>query len=318
MKKIKRTSILSLTFILAFMFMTVLTEDAAARRLFPPTDKGHGLMQGKQIQAKHKLDGNKPFVHLNKHDLTLKMGETYTLKASLQPGGKSVTVKWYSSNPMIAWVSNTGKVTATAPGVTIISVYFKEYDCYYDHTGYSIDCYVTVPGGAEDAKPLGANDWTHKYGNTTFNVPTTKHRDALDNVKKSLGGYPYSYSGCIGYYQGRYESLLFGSKNINKAHTEIYITSLVRGYVGYGFVAREKSPIKTNRGIAVGSKKNAVLEKYGFPTEVYGACGQENYTIYGYLAKAVEKNMYTGMYFFIDESKDAVAVMNFYWGQLGC
>lgn len=66
-------------------------------------------------------------VKLNKTSLSLKVGETYTLIASVQPSSatdKSVT--WTSSNTDVANVSASGKITAQKPGTTTITVSTKD------------------------------------------------------------------------------------------------------------------------------------------------------------------------------------------------
>lgn len=66
-------------------------------------------------------------VKLNKTSLSLKVGETYTLMASVQPSSatdKSVT--WTSSNTDVASVSASGKITAQKAGTTTITVSTKD------------------------------------------------------------------------------------------------------------------------------------------------------------------------------------------------
>jgi uncharacterized protein YutD len=316
MKKIIRAGILSLTFVFIFMFTAASVEAAAAGRFYPPSDEDHVFTQDIQIQEKHKYDGDKPVIHLNKHDLTLSMGKSYTLKATLLPSGKSISVRWMSSNPMIAWVSSAGKVTAVSPGTVKIYAFSNEYSYYTDQTGPSDECCITVPGGAEDAKLLGSNDWTYNYNKTKLTVPNGKYSEALTNVKKSIGGNAYSYTGCKGFYT----SLIYGSKDIKKAHTEIYILSSGYEYFGAGFNAREKSPIKTNRGIAIGASESTVLEKYGFPSDIIGTWDYEGRKckLFYYVTKAVGKNQYTDLSIYILESKGTVSMIDFYLGKPGC
>jgi len=316
MKKIIRTSILTLTFVFMFIFMAVMAEGFDSSRLYPLTDINYVLMQGTQIQEKHKYDGDKPIIHLNKHDLSLGIGKTYTLKATLLPGGKSVSVRWYSSNPMTAWVSSTGKVTAVAPGTAIIYAFSNEYSDYSDETGYSYACRVIVPGGADDAKPLGTSDWTYSYEKTQLTVPTGKYEEALAGVKKSIGGTSYSYTGCSGFYKG----LAFGSKELSKAHTDIYIISSGYETFASGYNAREKSPLKTSRGIAIGSSESTVLEKYGFPTDFYRSIGQGNktYKVFRYVTKTAGKDQYADLSIYILETNCNVSFIEFYLGKLRC
>jgi len=313
MKKITRAGILSLVFIFAFIFTASFAEVAAVGCFNSPT-----VMQGIQIQARHKYEqGSDPFLDLDKNELTLKKGESYILKASIQPSGKSIKVdSWASTNPEIAKVSNSGKVTAVAPGTTLIIARNYDYEGSWDQTGPSDMCYVTVLGGSKDAKPLGTSDQTYYYGKSKFTVPTSKNKydEVFTNVKKSIGGYENS-DGSIEFYHHGFiyeKGLLFGSKDASKAHTVIYLN-----YSSNGFVAREKSPIKTNRGISVGSKKSLVLQKYGLPLDSwqYTEAGK-TYEYLQYKVKTAGKNLYATMDFYILKSKGTVSMIYFNIGDI--
>ncbi|MBQ7256254.1 MAG: Ig-like domain-containing protein [Abditibacteriota bacterium] len=68
---------------------------------------------------------NKPVtgVSLNKTSLTLAVGKSTTLTATIKPSDATIkTVTWTSSNTKVAKVSSTGKVTAVAKGTATISV----------------------------------------------------------------------------------------------------------------------------------------------------------------------------------------------------
>jgi len=310
MKKITRAGILSLAFVLTFMFTAVFSEDIIAGRYFPPADKGQVFVPGKSMQAKHDYGyEDEQIIHLSKHELTLKKGQSYTLKASLLPGGKSVSVKWVSTNPKVARVSSSGKVTAAAPGTTMIWAESDEYfDNHVDETGYSAECIVTVQGSATDAKPLGTSDRIFSYGRFTFTAVTSKHNEALVKIQKNIGGYIQS--------DGEYGSnLLLGSKDIYNAHTCIYTDE---GYGFYRIFARGISPLKTSRGITVGAKKNTVQQKYGLPTipNQYTNEGRV-YEVFSYVAKASGKNLYTNLSFTFLKSKGIIDSIDFYLGGYG-
>jgi len=263
--------------------------------------------KGISMQEKHNYNKDFPIIHLSKHDLTMKKGQSETLKASLLPGGKSLSVTWKSSNPQIAKVSNAGKVTAVAPGIVKIAAYNKNYFVDDDQTGSSNECWVTVQGGTNDAKPLGTSDLTYSYGETKFKIPTSKYDEALANVKKNIGGYDY--------YSEEYcrAGLLFGSKDASKAHTYIYTYKLYVGEsYGYGFIAREKSPIKTSRGITIGAKKDKIQQKYGLPfyTYQYTEAGK-TYEIYDYVIKAAGNGLSAGLSFQFLKSKGTVSEISF-------
>ncbi|MDR2009983.1 MAG: Ig-like domain-containing protein [Bacteroidales bacterium] len=60
-------------------------------------------------------------ISLNKSSLTLKIGETETLIATVQPGkATNKTVTWTSSNPLVATVMPNGLVTALSKGKTTV------------------------------------------------------------------------------------------------------------------------------------------------------------------------------------------------------
>jgi hypothetical protein len=303
MKKLISLGILFITFVLALSFTTALAGDAAVSRFF-----SHGM----PIQARHSYNREDiPIIDLNKHDLTLKKGKSETLKVSVKPGGKSVSVMWQSSNPKIAKVNDSGKVTAVAPGIAVIWASTNAYMAYYDQTGYSNNCYVNVPGDAKDAKPLGASDRTFTYGKTKLVAPTGKYSEALASVKKSIGGHAYKEIDGTSTYNG----LRYDSKERNKAHSDIYIYSYSGTDLGFGYDAREKSPIKTSRGIAIGAKKSAVQKLYGTPASAseYKEGGQ-TFEILGYDSKTAGKNQYTKMTFHVLKSKSTVVMMFFYFG----
>lgn len=76
-------------------------------------------------------------VKLNKTSLSLKAGATEYLFATVSPSGASGKVTWTSSNPSVATVSSTGKVTGIKAGTATITA--KTVD-----GGYTAACKVTV------------------------------------------------------------------------------------------------------------------------------------------------------------------------------
>ena len=300
MRKITRAGILTLAFVFMFVFTAAAFVESA---------------QGMPISARHKNENGKPFIDLNKNDMTLKKGKSETLKAVTRPSGQPASVIWTSSNPKIAKISASGKVTAVAPGIALITAIdaTMKYIGTYDQTGYSAVCYVNVPGEAKDAKPLGTSDWTYYYGKTKLTAVTSNYSAAIANVKKSIGGYAYlvGFEG-LGYYEG----VILGSSDLKKAHTDIFFLSNEKGPVGYGYAAYEKSPIKTSRGIAIGTKKSVVQQQYGLPTfaDVFTAEDGKDYELLSYHVKTAGKGFYTRMTFKLLKSKGTVTTINFYLG----
>jgi len=302
MKKLITAGILFLTLVLALSSTTVWAGGAVTISFSP------------QIFARHNslVDTGYVFMDLDKHDLTIAKGKSVTLKAFINPTGKSVTVDWRSSNPQIAKVSGAGKVTAVAPGIAMIRIFSDIHKTYYDLFGYSDECFVTVKGGTKDAQPVGTNDRTFTYNKSKFQAPTNKFSEALTLVKKSIGGDTYSIVDDKNYYYG----LFYGSKDLSKAHTAIYIVAYEDEYLyGFGFDARGKSPIKTSRGIAIETKKSEVQKKYGLPTfaDQYIDEGK-TYEVLSYHSKIAGKNLYTNVTFHILKSKGTVSMIQFYCG----
>jgi len=78
-------------------------------------------------------------ISLNEKKITVSVGSSYRLFATITPRNASNTdVVWSSSKSYIASVDDTGKVTAHSPGTTTITV--KTLD-----GGYTSSCEVTVP-----------------------------------------------------------------------------------------------------------------------------------------------------------------------------
>ena len=307
MRKIIRAGILSLAIALVFMFTAALVEDAASGRYSPPAEKGRIFTQG--IQEKHNYYSDQsPFIHLSKHSLTLQKGKSEKLTVTLLPGGKPVSVTWTSSNPKIAKVYSSGKVTAVAPGIAAIHIFSEEYyDHYALHDGFSSFCYVTVPGGPKDAKTFGKSDRNFCYGTTKLTAPTSDFSQTLANIKKSIGGIYYTYE------ESEHLNLIFGSDEIETAHTYMYIWE---EEMAFGFRARGKSPIKTSRGIKIGTKKSTVQQKYGLPT--YSGQYTEDGKTYEYLhyqTNTIEKVRYMYMQFDFLKPKDTVTRIRFYIGE---
>lgn len=77
-------------------------------------------------------------VKISDTKLTMTLGETKTLEASVKPEDATIKdVLWYTNNPLVATVDANGKVTAIAEGET--EIYILSKDGYY-----KISCMVTV------------------------------------------------------------------------------------------------------------------------------------------------------------------------------
>ena len=76
-------------------------------------------------------------VKLNKSSLSLKIGSTANLSATVNPSGANKKVTWTSSNPSVAAVSSAGKVTGIKAGTATVTATTVE-------GGYTAACRVTV------------------------------------------------------------------------------------------------------------------------------------------------------------------------------
>ena len=112
-------------------------------------------------------------VTLNKTELEIEKGKTYTLKATVTPSdatNKSVT--WSSSNSIVASVNTSGKITAKEAGEATITVKTKD-------GGYTATCDVTVIVPVTDVS-LNKSSVNLKKGEKTTLKPSIKPTDATN------------------------------------------------------------------------------------------------------------------------------------------
>lgn len=96
-------------------------------------------------------------VTLEPETLTLPVGDTYTLKATLTPEDASETgLRWTSSDPSVATVDAEGKVTAIAPGAAVITVTTAV-------GGYTDSCVVTVTPHTHQWEYTGSGNVIQAY-----------------------------------------------------------------------------------------------------------------------------------------------------------
>lgn len=89
-------------------------------------------------------------VTLNKLLLSLEIGNSETLHATIAPeNATDKTVTWSSSNSAVATVDGSGKVTAVASGIAMITVTTKD-------GGKTATCLVTVPEPAAPTVPVSS------------------------------------------------------------------------------------------------------------------------------------------------------------------
>lgn len=124
-------------------------------------------------------------ISLDKINLPLKVGESYTLIPTIYPSNATdKTVSWESSNPTVATVSVTGKVVAVSAGTTTITAKAS--------SGAAALCSVTVVtggGGNDDGGGTTSKTFSsaqlYYYGNMSSN--TTYFRLSMFNLNDNDG-----------------------------------------------------------------------------------------------------------------------------------
>lgn len=136
-------------------------------------------------------------IKLNKTELEMEQGNSYTLKATINPSkGTDKTITWKSSNTSVATVKD-GKVTAKKPGFAVISASCggKTKKC---------DVYVTI-----------------NQKETLKNITYTYHEvsDGVIAIVKNNNKYPIALDFYTDYYKGEY----------NVGSNDDYVSSLAPG-----------------------------------------------------------------------------------------
>ena len=110
--------------------------------------------------------------------ITLKEGQSKQLKAVVSPIDTTERVKWHSSNPKIAKVDQTGKVTALKSGETVIYATTDSLD-------YWAGCNVRVKKAATNSGNISVSKTVIKK------VSALKKKQALIKYKKVKGAFSY-------------------------------------------------------------------------------------------------------------------------------
>ena len=133
-------------------------------------------------------------ITLSQSSATLTEGEEMTLTATVEPDDAADTsVTWSSSNPSVATVDNTGKVTAIAPGTATITATAN------DGSGVSAQCEVTVTRTAKveidgiwynlitkgKVAEVTSSDGTEYSGSIT--IPATVTHNGVEYSVTSIG-----------------------------------------------------------------------------------------------------------------------------------
>ena len=128
---------------------------------------------GKEASCEVKVTSKIESISLNKSNITLSKGTSETLKATINPSDTTddKTLKWTSSNPNIATVDNTGKVTAVGGGTATITV--------KSQNGKEASCEVKVTSKIESIS-LNKSNITLSKGTSETLKATINPSDATD------------------------------------------------------------------------------------------------------------------------------------------
>ena len=129
---------------------------------------------GKEASCEVKVTSKIESISLNKSNITLSKGTSETLKATINPSDTTddKTLKWTSSNPNIATVDNTGKVTAVGGGTATITV--------KSQNGKEASCEVKVTSKIESIS-LNKSNITLSKGTSEALKATINPSDATDD-----------------------------------------------------------------------------------------------------------------------------------------
>ena len=107
------------------------------------------LSNGKEAICKVTVKSAPSRVTVSDKSATLKVGQSKTLKATLNNNAYSYRSTWTSSNTYVATVNSTGKISAKSQGTATIT--------YKTYNGKTTSCKLTVSGSA--AKCIDVSTW---------------------------------------------------------------------------------------------------------------------------------------------------------------
>lgn len=114
------------------------------------------LSNGKEATCKVTVRSAPSRVTVSDKSATLKVGQSKTLKATLNNNAYSYRSTWTSSNTYVATVNSTGKISAKSQGTATIT--------YKTYNGKTASCKLTVSGSV--AKCIDVSTW---QGSIDFN-----------------------------------------------------------------------------------------------------------------------------------------------------
>lgn len=132
---------------------------------------GHGIVNA--YNAVKTVRGRVTGISLNQTSMNLKKGQTKGLIAAITPSyAMNNSVTWRSSNPSVATVDGSGRVTAKKGGTALITVRSNDLTCVYAACQVTVQYQVTYKlNGGKNHK----SNPTSYYGRTvTLKNPTRK------------------------------------------------------------------------------------------------------------------------------------------------
>ena len=176
-KKMKLTKLLSAILALCLVLTLFVACDSS-----DSSNPTNNVNQGQQTEKEPEKETEKRIevnnIFLSKGELTLGIGETANLIATVSPGNVETTLMWSSSDDSVAEVSNQGEVTAKSEGDAVIKVEAP--------SGVLAVCNVTVK--IKTGKVTGTV--TYKYNDYVGNKADTGAKVIL--VSKSVTSLPDS------------------------------------------------------------------------------------------------------------------------------
>ena len=179
-------------------------------------------------------------ITLNKSNITLSKGTSETLKATINPSDTTddKTLKWTSSNPNIATVDNTGKVTAVSGGTATITV--------KSQNGKEASCEVKVTSKIESIS-LNKSNITLSKGTSETLKATINPSDATDDkTLKWTSSNPniatVDNTGKVTAVSGGTATITVKSQNGKEASCEVKVTSKIES------ISLNKSNITLSKG----------------------------------------------------------------------
>ena len=179
-------------------------------------------------------------ITLNKSNITLSKGTSETLKATINPSDATddKTLKWTSSNPNIATVDNTGKVTAVGGGTATITV--------KSQNGKEASCEVKVTSKIESISLNKSNITLSKGTSVTLKATINPNDVTEDKTLKWTSSNTkvatVDNTGKVTAIGGGTTTITVKSQNGKEASCEVKVTSKIES------ISLNKSNITLSKG----------------------------------------------------------------------